>query len=219
MTYTTEKLKLLREKTGAGISNCKKALVESNGNIDLAAEILQKEGIVFANKKSHRLTQHGIITSYIHTGGKIGVLLQLNCETDFVAKRIEFQTLAKNLAMQIVAFPDFEYISIDHIPENVIKEKQLKESSLSENEQKDIILTDLQKQTLLSKPYLFDMTINVDENQEKYSILSDLKKQTLLSKPYLFDMTTSVEDHIKSHIALLGENIQIARFCRFTIAE
>jgi elongation factor Ts len=116
MTITADQVKLLREKTGAGMLNCKNALVETKGDFEKALEFLRQKGLASAEKKLTRNTKQGIITSYIHTGSKIGVLLELNCETDFVARRVEFQNLAKTLAMQVAASPSVNYISLSHIP-------------------------------------------------------------------------------------------------------
>jgi elongation factor Ts len=115
MNISAEQIKLLREKTGAGMQNCKNALSETNGNFEKALAYLRQKGLATAEKKLLRITQQGIITSYIHTGSKIGVLLELNCETDFVARRLEFQNLARNLAMQIAATESINYISLKDI--------------------------------------------------------------------------------------------------------
>jgi len=119
MTINSEQIKLLREKTGAGVLNCKNALVETNGDFEKAIEFLRQKGLASAEKKLTRNTKQGIIATYIHTGSKIGVLLELNCETDFVARRIEFQNLAKNLAMQITASSEVNYVSLQDIPKEV----------------------------------------------------------------------------------------------------
>ena len=136
MNYPIEQLKILREKTGAGFNACKNALIKTNGDINRAIDILYQDGLILANKKTDRPVIQGVISSYIHTGGKIGVLIELNCETDFVAKHLEFQALAKNLAMQIAAFSDFKYISLDHIPENVFADEMSCLSNSDENEKK-----------------------------------------------------------------------------------
>ena len=117
MNITTEQIKSLREKTGAGMLNCKNALAENQGDFEKAVEFLRQKGLASAEKKLSRSTKQGIITSYIHTGSKIGILLELNCETDFVARRTEFQNLGKNLAMQVAASQGVEYISMDDIPQ------------------------------------------------------------------------------------------------------
>jgi elongation factor Ts len=113
-------VKELREKTGAGMMNCKKALQETQGNFEKAVESLRQKGLASADKKADRKASEGIIESYIHTGAKLGVLVEVNCETDFVARRIEFQELTKNIAMQIAACPSINYVSLSNIPTEVI---------------------------------------------------------------------------------------------------
>jgi len=119
MNITSEQIKLLREKTGAGMLNCKNALLETQGDFEKAINFLRQKGLASAEKKLSRTTKQGIVTSYIHTGSKIGVLLELNCETDFVARRVEFQNLARNLAMQIAAGEAISYITLKDIPQQV----------------------------------------------------------------------------------------------------
>lgn len=119
-------VKELREKTGAGMMDCKKALTENNGDINKATEWLRQKGITSADKKAGRVAAEGIVDSYIHTGGRIGVLVEVNCETDFVARRQEFQSLVRNIAMQIAACPQVEYIKVSDIPEAIAqKEKEI----------------------------------------------------------------------------------------------
>lgn len=120
LALSAQIVKELREKTGAGMMDCKTALINSNGDMSKAVELLRQKGLASADKKSSRKTSEGLIESYIHTGGKIGVLLEVNCETDFVARRLEFQTLVKDIAMQIAASPSVEYISKEIIPQEVI---------------------------------------------------------------------------------------------------
>ena len=198
MAVTTEQIKLLREKTGAGMLNCKKALLETNGNFEEAIAELRKKGLSSAEKKLSRSTRQGIITSYIHTGAKIGVLLELNCETDFVARRIEFQNLAKNLAMQIAAGELINYLKMDDIPQE-IWDSEMK----TESEREDI----------QNKP------LQIRDSILKGRVEKILKEQTLLTQPSIRDSNVTVEDYIKSHVALLGENIQINRFCKFVIGQ
>ena len=127
MSNITAKLvKELRDKTGAGMMDCKKALNETDGDVEKAIEWLRKKGIASAEKKSGRVAAEGSIGSYIHTGARVGVLLEINCETDFVARGEIFQSLLKDVAMQIAACPNVEYVSIDEIPKEVVnKEKQI----------------------------------------------------------------------------------------------
>ena len=198
MNITTEQIKSLREKTGAGMLNCKNALTENQGDFDKAVEFLRQKGLASAEKKSSRSTKQGIITSYIHTGAKIGILLELNCETDFVARRTEFQNLGKNLAMQIAASQGVQYISLDQIPE-----------TLWENEKR----IESDKEDLKNKPE------NIKENIIKGRVEKTLKTFTLLNQPCIRDQNITVEEFIKDHISLLGENIQLSRFTKFELGE
>jgi elongation factor Ts len=198
MNITSEQIKALREKTGAGMTNCKNALVENNGDFDKAIEFLRQKGLATAEKKATRTTKQGIIASYIHTGAKIGVLVELNCETDFVARRTEFQTLAKNLAMQIVASNNVNYISLNDIPQEVWDSEQRIES---------------QREDLQNKPE------KVRESILKGRIEKNLKLLTLLNQSCIRDPELTVEDYIKNHISLLGENIQLKRFAKFSVGE
>jgi elongation factor Ts len=191
-------VKELREKTGAGLLNCKKALEDNGGDIEKASESLRKKGLASADKKSDRQVNEGIIETYIHTGGRLGVMVELNCETDFVARRIEFQELAKNIAMQIAASTDVKYVSIEDIPEEFIaKEKEI----------------ELGKEDLKNKP---------EEIREKIvegRINKILKNYSLKDQDYIRDSNLTIENLIKEKIALLGENIQVARFTRFMLGE
>jgi elongation factor Ts len=198
MTVTAEQIKLLREKTGAGMLNCKNALLDNKGDFEKAVEFLRQKGLASAEKKVSRSTQQGIITSYIHTGAKIGVLLELNCETDFVARRTEFQNLAKNLAMQIAASSSVNYIALKDIPQEVWDSELRIES---------------QRDDLANKP------ANIRDSILKGRIEKTLKNYTLLNQNCIRDQDLSVEEYIKNHVALLGENIQINRFCRYIIGE
>ena len=198
MGVTTEQIKLLREKTGAGMLNCKNALNEHNGDFEKAIEFLRKKGLASAEKKSSRSTKQGIITSYIHTGSKIGILLELNCETDFVARRIEFQNLGKNLAMQIAASGTVNYISTKDIPQKVWDSDTRIES---------------EKDDLKNKPD------NIRESIVKGRVEKTLKTYTLLNQACIRDQDITVEEFIKNHVSLLGENIQLTRFCKFVLGE
>ena len=161
MNITSEQIKLLREKTGAGMLNCKNALVENNGDFEKAINFLRQKGLASAEKKSTRKTQQGIITSYIHTGSKIGVLIELNCETDFVARRVEFQTLARNLAMQIASSNSIQYISLKDIPQTIWD---------------DELKIEQQREDLLNKPE------SIRESISKGRVEKTLKTFTLLNQ-------------------------------------
>ena len=199
MSNITAKLvKELRDKTGAGMMDCKKALSETDGNVDKAIEWLRKKGIASAEKKSGRVAAEGSIGSYIHTGSRVGVLLELNCETDFVARGEIFQSLLKDVAMQIAACPNVEYVSIDDIPnEVVVKEKQI----------------EMGRDDLTGKP---------DQIKEKIvegRISKRLNELVLLEQPYIKDSSLSVEQLVKETAGKIGENIRIRRFTRYTLGE
>ena len=178
--------------------NCKNAWVDTKGDFEKAVELLRQKGLASAEKKLSRNTKQGIITSYIHTGSKIGVLLELNCETDFVARRVEFQNLAKNLAMQVAASPAVNYVSLEDIP------KDIWESELR---------IETQREDLVNKPD------NIRESILKGRVEKTLKMFTLINQPCLRDPQINVEDYIKNHVSLLGENIQIGKFKKFIVGE
>lgn len=198
MNISSEQIKALREKTGAGMLNCKNALIENKGDFEKAVEFLRQKGLASAEKKATRTTKQGIITSYIHTGSKIGVLLELNCETDFVARRTEFQTLAKNLAMQVVASNNVQYISLTDIPQEVWDSETRIES---------------QREDVVNKPE------KIRDSIIKGRVEKNLKMYTLITQSCIRDPEVTVEEYIKNHISLLGENIQIGKFVKFVIGE
>ena len=199
MSNITAKLvKELRDKTGAGMMDCKKALNETDGDVEKAIEWLRKKGIASAEKKSGRVAAEGSIGSYIHTGSRVGVLLELNCETDFVARGEIFQSLLKDVAMQIAACPNVEYVSIDEIPKEVVnKEKQI----------------EMGRDDLTGKP---------DQIKEKIvegRISKRLNELVLLEQPYIKDSALSIEQLVKETAGKIGENIRIRRFTRYTLGE
>ena len=199
MSNITAKLvKELRDKTGAGMMDCKKALNETDGDVEKAIEWLRKKGIASAEKKSGRVAAEGSIGSYIHTGSRVGVLLELNCETDFVARGEIFQSLLKDVAMQIAACPNVEYVSIDEIPKEVVnKEKQI----------------EMGRDDLDGKP---------DQIKEKIvegRIAKRLNELVLLEQPYIKDSSLSVGQLVKETAGKIGENIRIRRFTRYTLGE
>lgn len=191
-------IKKLREKTGAGMMTCKQALIENNGDFEKAIDFLKLKGIATANKKSGRNTQEGIIYSYIHTGNKLGILLEINCETDFVARRPEFNELAKNIAMQIASNENIEVISLNDISESMKNEVWQFESN---------------KEDLINKPEEIKNKI-VSGRVEK-----TLKTKVLLEQPFIRDSNITVEDYIKQTISILGENIKVRRFVRYILGE
>ena len=195
---TAKLVKDLRDKTGAGMMDCKKALNETNGKIDKAVEWLRKKGIASADKKSGRVAAEGSIGSYIHTGSRVGVLLELNCETDFVARGDLFQALLKDVSMQVAACPNVEYVSIDEIPKDVVeKEKQI----------------ELGRDDLSGKPE------QIKEKIVEGRIKKRLNELVLLSQPYIKNSTLTVEDLVKQAAAKIGENIKVRRFTRYTLGE
>ncbi|NPA53667.1 MAG: translation elongation factor Ts [Aquificae bacterium] len=197
MAVDAKLVKTLREMTGAGVLECKKALEETNGNLEEAVELLRKRGIAKAAKKAGRETKEGLIHAYIHAGGRIGVLLELNCETDFVARNEVFKELANELALQIAAMKP-QYVSRDTVPKEVIeKEGEIaREAALAEG-----------------KPE------HIAEKIAEGKVEKFLKEVCLLEQPYIKDDKKTVEDLIKEYIAKLGENIQVRRFTRYELGE
>nr|QUE29631.1 tsf [Erythrotrichia foliiformis] len=191
-------VKELRDKTGAGMMDCKKALQSSEGDMDQAMEFLRVKGLASADKKSSRKAAEGLIESYIHTGSKIGVLVEVNCETDFVARRTEFQVLAKNIAMQVAACPNIEYVATSDIPSEIIESEKEIESK---------------KDDLANKPD------NIKAKIVEGRIQKRLKELCLVDQLFIKNQDITIEELIQQSIALLGENIQVARFERFTLGS
>ena len=195
---TAKLVKDLRDKTGAGMMDCKKALNETDGNVEKALEWLRKKGIASAEKKSGRVAAEGSIGSYIHTGSRVGVLLELNCETDFVARGDIFQSLLKDVSMQVAACPNVEYVSVDEIPKDIVeKEKKI----------------EMGRDDLSGKPE------NIKEKIVEGRIAKRLNELVLLSQPYIKDSALTVEDLVKQAAAKIGENIKVRRFTRYTLGE
>nr|QVY58150.1 translation elongation factor Ts [Eucheuma denticulatum] len=195
---SAEYVKELRNKTGAGMMDCKKALQANEGNMELAIEALRKKGLALADKKSSRIVTEGMIESYIHAGSRIGVLVEINCETDFVARRSEFQRLAKDVAMQIAACPSVQYISVDDI---------------------DNIFIDNETRIEAGKEDLIDKPQSIREKIVAGRVEKRLKEISLMNQPFIKNTNISVEELLKQHIALLGENIKIRRFEKFLLGE
>ena len=195
---SAQAVKELREKTSAGMMDCKKALQEASGDMEKAAESLRQKGLVSADKKANRIATEGVIESYIHMGGRLGVIVELNCETDFVARRPEFQELAKNIAMQIAASPSVSYVSISSIPLDIVeKEKQ----------------TESKKEDLATKPKDIKEKIVLGRIQKR------LKELSLMDQEFIRNTDINIDELIKQNITKLGENIQIRRFERFILGE
>nr|WDA98911.1 elongation factor Ts [Sciadococcus taiwanensis] len=195
---SAQSIKELREKTGAGMMDCKKALQECSGDMNKALEELRKKGLAYAEKKIGRKTAEGIIESYIHIGGRIGVLVEINCETDFVAKREEFQQMARNIAMQLAASPNVEYVQISDIPKEIIEKEKEIES---------------QREDIKDKPEKIKTQIVEGRIHKR------LKELSLLDQEYIRDPNITVEELIKQNIATIGENIQVKRFVKFLLGE
>ena len=199
MSNITAKLvKDLRDKTGAGMMDCKKALNETNGNLEKAIEWLRKKGIASAEKKSGRVAAEGAIGSYIHTGSRVGVLLELNCETDFVARGEIFQSLLKDISMQVAACPNVEFVSVDDVPQDVVEKEKLIEMG---------------RDDLASKPE------QIREKIVEGRIAKRLKELVLLDQPYIKDSAITVEQLVKQTAGKIGENIRVRRFTRYTLGE
>lgn len=197
MAITAAQVKELREKTGAGMMDCKKALQETNGDMEKATEHLRKKGLAAADKKAGRIAAEGIVDSYIHAGGRIGVLVEVNCETDFVAKTDDFKTFVRDIAMHIAA-TNPQYVNREEVPQEVIdKERQiLKEQALNEGKPEHIV----EKM--------------VEGRLDKY-----FKDICLIEQPFVKDPDMTVETLVKEKIAKIGENISIRRFARFALGE
>lgn len=197
MAITMDQVKELREKTGAGMLDCKNALEKANGDINKAIEILREKGLATAQKRSARVASQGAIGSYIHMNGKIGVLLEINCETDFVAKTEDFQNFLHEIAMQIAA-ANPRYIRREDIPEDVIlREKEIYTKQLEEQKKPQQVIEKI-----------------VAGKLEKF-----YEDVCLLDQPYIKDESKKVGDLLKELIAKLGENIVIRRFVRFQLGE
>ncbi len=197
MEITAAMVKELRETTGAGMMDCKKVLVECGGDVEEAVKKLREKGLASAAKRSGRDTGEGIIDSYIHMGGRIGVLLELNCETDFVAKNETFKQLAKDITMQIAAARPL-YVSREEVPESVIAAEKEIYRAQAVNE---------------GKPEKFADKI-VEGKIEKY-----FKEVCLLDQVYIKDNTKTVSQVVQEVMAVLGENIKVRRFARFERGE
>ena len=197
MGITASEVKELREKTGAGMMDCKKVLTEANGDMEKAIELLREKGLAAAVKKSSRIAAEGVVDSYIHMGGKIGVLLEVNCETDFVAKTDEFKALVKDIAMQIAAANPKYLRKEDVDTAELDKEKEiLRVQALNEGKPEKIV------------------DKMVEGRIQKY-----FKEVCLLEQPFVKDPDKSVQDLVTEKIAKIGENISVRRFVRYEMGE
>ncbi len=195
---SAKSVKELREKTGAGMMDCKKALQETQGDMTKAIEHLRQKGLASAGKKSGRIAAEGLIDSYIHTGGRIGVLVEVNCETDFVARNEVFKGLVQDIAKQVAACPNVEYVQVSDIP-----------SEITEREKAIALGSD----ALKGKPEA------VKEKIVQGKIDKTLREMCLMDQPFIRDQSITVEELVKQAVAQLGENIQVRRFSRFVLGE
>lgn len=197
MNITADKVKQLREKTGAGMMDCKVALQESAGDLEEAVTILRKKGIASASKKAGRTASEGVITSYIHPGSKVGVLVEVNCETDFVARTKEFQDFAHDVAVQVAAM-DPRFRSREDVPEELL------------SREREILLGQLANS---GKP----------DNVKKQIVEGRLEKwyteNVFMDQAFVKDDSQKMHDFINNHIAKFGENIVIRRYSRFKLGE
>lgn len=190
-------VKELREATGSGIMDCKRVLAEADGDMEKAFDLLRKKGLAKAAKRAGRSTSEGIIHSYIHTGAKLGVLVEINCESDFVAKTDDFIEFAKNIAMHIAASNPAGLVPADVAPHVVEKEREIYRAQM---------LQEGKPENMIEKI--------VDGKVEKF-----YKEVCLMSQAYVKDPQKTIEDVLKETIGKIGENIQIKRFARFQIGE
>ena len=197
MEITAENVRELRQKTGAGIMDCKKALQESAGDLEKAFDYLRQKGLASAAKKEGREAAEGLVGSYLHGGGKIGVLVELNCETDFVARTPEFQTLLKDIAMQIAA-ANPRYIRREDVPEDELaREREIYQQQAIESGKPEKVVEKI-----------------VEGKMERF-----YSEVCLLEQEFIKDSDLSVGELIKAAIGRIGENIQVRRFVRYHIGE
>jgi elongation factor Ts len=188
---STEQLKELRQRTGAGIVDCRNALQQTGGDLEKAAEILRAKGLATAEKKAARTAGEGLIEAYIHTGGKLGAMVEVNCETDFVARTDEFRRLTRDLAMQVAAAAP-RYVSREEIPVEAVEEQRTR------------LAVDL-----AGKP-----AAALEGRLEKW-----YGEVVLLDQPFIKDEARRIKDVITEAVARIGENIQVRRFTRFKIGD
>lgn len=197
MEISAKLVQELRTATGAGMMDCKKALAESEGNLEKAVELLRKRGLATAAKKSGRVTSEGLVASYIHGGGKLGVLIEVNCETDFVAKTELFQQLVKDISMHIAA-SNPTYLKREDVPADVIaKEREIYRAQLAESKKPENVIEKI-----------------IDGKLEKF-----FSEVCLNEQPFVKDPDRTVQQLVTDAIAKLGENLNIRRFVRFVLGE
>jgi elongation factor Ts len=197
MAGSSQLVKELREKTGAGILDCQKALIENGNDIEKSIDYLRQKGLAAAAKKSGRETNQGLVHSYIHMGGKIGVLIEINCETDFVARNDEFKAFVNDLALQVAAAKPL-YVKRDDIPKDLID----KERTIYEGQAKE-----------MGKPPAAWPKI-VDGKLEKF-----FQESCLMEQSFIKDPTVTIKDLLAQKIAKIGENMNVRRFTRYQLGE
>lgn len=197
MSIEASQVKELRTKTGAGIMDCKKALSESNGDVDEAIAFLRKKGLAAAAKKAGREANEGLVGSYIHQTGRIGVIIEVNCETDFVARTDEFAVLVRDIAMHIAAADPLAVTREEIDPSVVASEREMMVAQVKE----------------MGKPE------NVAEKIVEGKLEKWYGERVLLEQPFVKDMEQTIGDYVTAAIAKLGENIRIRRFARFVLGE
>ena len=197
VTVTSEMIRELRERTGAGMLDCKNALTEKEGDVEKAIELLREKGLASAAKKAGRIAAEGLCESYIHGGGRIGVLLEINCETDFVAKTDEFKSLAKDICMQIAASKP-EFVRREEVPAEVVEKEQEIFTAQALNE---------------GKP------ANVVEKMISGRIEKYYKEICLLEQPFIKNTDITIQELLVEQIARIGENINVRRFVRYELGE
>jgi len=193
---SAEKVKELRERTGAGFMDCKNALVEADGDLDKAVQLLRERGLAAAAKKAGREAREGLVSSYIHTGGRVGVLIEVNCETDFVARTDEFQKLVRDLAIQVAGMAPL-YVEAESVPTDVLEAKKAE------------LLAD---ESVQKKPEAIRPQIVEGQLKKWYS------QVCLYDQPFR-DEERSVRDLVVEKIATIGENIRVRRFARYALGE
>ncbi|AGC68361.1 elongation factor Ts [Thermoclostridium stercorarium subsp. stercorarium DSM 8532] len=197
MNITAEMVKELRERTGSGLMDCKKALIESNGDMEKAIEYLREKGLATAAKKAGRIAAEGIVDAYIHGGGRIGVLVEVNVETDFAAKNEEFRSFVKDIAMQIAA-SNPQYVRREEVPQEVIERE---------------------KEILMAQAINEGKPAQIAEKMVNGRLEKFFKEVCLLEQPFIKDTDKTVQDVLNEKIAKIGENINIRRFARFEMGE
>jgi elongation factor Ts len=197
MAITAEQVKNLREKTGAGMMECKTALTEANGNLDDAITLLRKRGLAQAARRAGRSTQQGMVGSYIHLGGKIGVLVEVNCESDFVTRTEPFQQLVKDVAMHVAA-SDPRFVRRDEVPAALLEKEKAIYRAQFEGSGKP--------------PQVIDKIV-------EGKLGTYYAQVCLLDQPFVRDPNMTVAQRVAEAVATIGENITVARFCRFKLGE